>query len=262
MRAWVIVWITFWPILVSGANPGNDESPFRYYLNMYMADDSMEVSPTRLLGFIDKVAGKRTEFSSETAFLQYVFNKTHAKFLKHYEEYASFVELLSGGRYNCLTGTALYALLLDNLGYRFSIVETNYHIFLLVNTKDGQVLFEATDPQNGFVRDADRIKERISKYRQNLEAQADAGKTYYRYQVNLFRQVTMEQLAGLLYYNQSVKAYNERNLTLSVNWLSLSAPYYKSSRVDEFSSILLMALEVNKADPSSILSGKIKLLIQ
>lgn len=249
MRVCAILGIIFWPVLSWGQQPveGRDwRLPhFERLLKQYQATtDDVTVSSSGLAKFVTTVQECKNTFKSDLSFLNYLFYKTHNRFLKHYEEYSSFSELLSKGNYNCLTGTALYALLLDRLGYDFTIVETNYHIFLVVNSGAEKVLFEATDPQHGFVSNPYAVDERIHHYQQNLQAKdGENGKVYYQYRSAVYSHVTMEQLTGLLYYNLAVKAYNQQELIASVNLLKRAMDSYTSPRIEEFSSIILLTLE-------------------
>lgn len=77
--------------------------------------------------------------------LQRLFHKVHSSMLKRYQAYADFRTLFTEGTYDCLTATTLFSHLLTNLKYDFKVIETNYHIFILVETSRGQVMLETTD---------------------------------------------------------------------------------------------------------------------
>jgi hypothetical protein len=255
MRVCAILGIFLWPLLSSGQQPLERVDwklcHFERLLRQYQATDDVVASSSGLAKFVSIIEERKTAFKSDLSFLHYLFYKTHNRFLKHYEEYAPFNELLSRGNYNCLTGTALYALLLDRLGYDFSIVETNYHIFLIVNSGTEKVLFEATDPQHGFVSNQYTVNERIHHYQQNLQARAgEKGKIHYQYRSAVYNHVTMKQLTGLLYYNLAVRAYNQQKLTASVDLLKQAVDTYTSPRIEEFSSILLLTIEESNLEVS------------
>jgi hypothetical protein len=222
-----------------------------YYLSQY--NQTSLIQSTRfsanhyniLLGKISK----RTGHKSQLELLRYVFKKAHQTYLRNYSEYASFSEL-SKGKYNCLTGTALFALLLEDLKFDYRIIETNYHIFLVVKTDNGQVLFEATDPLNGFVSDRSAIENRLSRYRQNEFQQRADDKNYYLYSFRLFKQVNLDEMLGLFYYNAAVELYNQHQLPNAVQNLDKAMTLYNSPRVDEFSKLMLFALAQSQLDVS------------
>jgi hypothetical protein len=163
-------------------------------------------------------------------------------------QFATFRETINSGKYNCLTGTALYGVLLDYFDIEYSIIETNYHIFLLASTSEGTVLFEATDPVHGFVSDPDEVKNRILYYKQNVIEPETNNRKYYEYTFELYKAVTLAQTKGLMYYNLSIDAYNRQNFESAIHHLAMALDLYNSPRMHEFSSILLLAVAESKLD--------------
>jgi hypothetical protein len=217
----------------------HDDS-FNQYLAMFSQVDGRSIPTPNISEFVERLNQKD---KNTIKFCRTLFHKTRYDFLRRYDQYASFRSTLTRGTYNCLTGTALYALLLDHFGIAYSIIETNYHIFLIASTAEGKVLFEATDPIHGFVSNPGEIDKRIALYKQNtLQASTDDDKQYYEYSVNLYNAVTLDQLKGLLHYNVSTEAYNQQNFQRAIDHLSLALDLYHSPRLREFSSILLLAI--------------------
>lgn len=220
-----------------------------FYLQQYSESDANPASVRDVLNFTERLAAKQASFKRDRDFLEYVFHKTHQRFLKHYEDYPSFSEMLRSGTYNCLTGTALYALLLDHFNIRYQVIETNYHIFLLAETPQGSVLFETTDPIRGFVSDNVAIQKRISQYKQNLGGSPGNTQVRYQYQINLYKAVDLDEVTGLLHFNLSIAAYNAHDLTTSVKALAQSSVSYPSPRIQEFSQIVLLSVLGSKLEP-------------
>ena len=220
----------------------NPRTKIEYYLGAYNQADGSSSYSAQVLSFVEKLDRKRSSFSKTEEFLEYIFAKTHQRFLKHYTEYASFGETLNHGTYNCLTGTALYALILDHFDLDYQVIETNYHIFLLTNTGEGRVLFETTDPINGFVSDSQEIQRRINYYKENRIQQVESSKTYYHYKVDLYNVVNLDQMLGLLHYNLSIVAYNQQNLPAAIQHLSKAMELHNSPRIEEFSKIILLSV--------------------
>jgi hypothetical protein len=253
MRFWIAV-LTLFSVLATGQSrattPSDSGEKIGYYLNLYQQADASSQSTEDVLSFVGKLEQKKASFKNTGDFLEYVFNKTHHRFLKNFSEYASFSEMLEKGNYNCLSGTALYALLLDHFEVPYKIIETNYHIFLLAQTDEGSVLFETTDPANGFVRNKDEIKNRIDGYKQNTIQKVKSSKAYYRYSFDLYNEVNLDQMLGLFHYNLSIVAYNCKNLPLSIDHLGKAMELYQSPRIEEFSRILLLSIVEGTLDPS------------
>jgi hypothetical protein len=178
-----------------------------------------------------------------------VFAKTHQNYLKKYVQYASVDELFTSGSYHCLTGTILYSLILTELGIEHEVIETNYHIFLIAQTSEGEVLIETTDPASGFVDSPFAIEQRINSYKQqNLEA-SNTKFSYYKFNAAIFNRVDLAEMKGLLCYNASVDLFNQKKLKESVHYLVKANQYYSSARIDEFSQLLLLALQQSTLEP-------------
>jgi hypothetical protein len=242
------------PVLASaqtGKESLSSSGQLNRYVELYLSTDKSKATSTEdLTRFVQKLESKEQSFKKESDFIQYTFNQTHRKFLKHYKQYCTFTELVDNGTYNCLTATALYALLLDHFNIDYKIVETNYHIFLLANTKQGTILLETTDPIKGFVINADQIQKRISTYKQNELMKADNNKVSYAYQFDLYNVVNLDQLLGLMYYNLAIDAYNHQEIQSSIAYLDQAILRYHSPRIDEFSAIILLTLQESKLEAS------------
>lgn len=194
---------------------------------------------SKMTDFIEGLQNKRSKFKSDEVFLRYTFRETHKTFLHHYMAYSQFPELFESGNYDCLTATSLFSIVLDAFDVEYKIVETNYHIFLLAETNQKQILIESTDKTNGFVTDDRSINERLKGYRENKISAATADKYYYQFDLNLYQHVQPEQLTGLLYFNQAVTSFNENNLTDCALKLKKAIRIYTSPRVAEFAVILI-----------------------
>ena len=238
---WVVLLFVL-PVFAFGQSIVSAQETFDQSLHAFLSTDqaSASVRTDAFLSHIDKLREKKQSSKSEEAFLRILFNKTHEKFLRHFDEYSSFGQLLRKGDYNCLSATALYALILQQCGINYDIVETNYHIFILVNTAGGQILLESTDPLNGFVTDSKEVEKRIKKYKEN--ALQESNKNYYRLSCALYKHVQLEELTGLLHYNHAVKAFNEHNLASAIEHLDKATAIYCSPRMEELTRIVLLSV--------------------
>jgi hypothetical protein len=182
------------------------------------------------------------ETKKEIALLHKIFWSTQKRFLKTYSPYETFGELFVSGKYDCLTATSLYSLLLSEFNFDFNIIETNYHIFIVVHTSSGEVLIETTDRYNGFVQDKKEIQSRIGTYKENLIAATDPNSTYYTYSFDLYKKISPFQLTGLLHFNRAVNAFNQHEWLACANELALSESKYESPRVKELAALLVQSV--------------------
>jgi hypothetical protein len=233
----VVIWIL--PLLVWGQNE---------LLNDFLV--SSPVTADNVSSRFDRHVShlKSKQNKKELALLHKIFRSTQQRFLKTYKPYEPFSELFVSGKYDCLTATSLYTLLLREFHFDYSIIETNYHIFLLVHTSQGDVLLETTDRFNGFVRDKDEIEKRIGSYKQNVIASTDSKLSYYHYSFDLYQKINTTQLTGLLHFNQAVSAFNNRQWKACADQLDEARKRYDSKRVKELAFLLIQSVMTNDVE--------------
>lgn len=239
-------------LLLTGASRahGVDNGfPVDTYLKSFLiSSDYKTKSISSFDSFLSKLDKKYNASKNERAFVQTVFNKTHQKFLKHFASYATLDETFETGTYNCLTGTILLSLSLHHFNIRHRVIETNYHIFILAETNEGEILLEATDPLNGFVSDQKDINARIAIYRQNEIQAQNNNKSYYKFNFELYNTVSIEELRGLVFYNMAVDSFSHGQLKTAVDNLVKANALYSSFRTEQFSQILLLSLQQSELD--------------
>ncbi len=166
--------------------------------------------------------------------LKLVFDQGRREFLHFYDKnYPHFSSLFTEGKYNCVTGTAMYAWVLLRLGYDIKIHETAFHAYLTIHTDKNVYLMDATDPVNGFVEGVVNVGKRELWYTGN---ELQKGLTFKKV-------ITFRQLCGLQYYNQAVVHFNRRNYSSSIAFLQKAAELYPQS--DRITSLMEAARSQN-----------------
>ena len=210
-----------------------------------------DVSLTSLNHLEKMISSIEISKKSENEKLYIVFQKLHRTYLKKYVPYSSFNEMFNTGSFDCLTGTGLLSYVLDRLAYQHEIIETNYHIFIMVRIGDEKILLESTDRFGGFVTDQSLIAERTSGYQQNLLTSSKSGSFQYRYSFQLYQVINAQQVTGLLFFNQAVKAFNNREWARSSICLKKAMNYYPSERCEELNNLLTRTLMSAQIDETS-----------
>lgn len=234
----ILVWVPLWVV-------GQGASSFNNQLFAHgRADETTQVSFHSFLSDIHS-----DQFKSDQALLHYIFKKAHKVFLREYQAYADLSEVFTTGKYDCLSGTAFFTMVLQNFDFQFSLIETNYHIFLMVHTTKGDVLLETTDKTNGFISDPDVIQQRIGIYRHNsISSNPIQNKKIYLYHFNLYNEISPEKLQGLLYFNKAIKAFNNKDWESATDWLEKAKGIYDSPRIEELAYILIQSTNANEVD--------------
>jgi len=205
---------------------------------------------TNFDGLVSELKLKQLKWNDNHRLLKKVFFQVHKEYLKEYVPYQSFQELFDTGTYGCLTGTALYAFLLEELGFEYKIIETNYHMFLLVQSDGHQYLIESTDPINGFVYEEDDIEKRIEAAVEQNKLKDDRKE----YSYNIYKSISYVELIGLQYYNTAVNSYNSGNLALALYSLNEASRFDRSQRIKSFLN-LIMTAEQGVPNLNSIISN-------
>ena len=179
---------------------------------------------------------RQVKYKNEQSFAEYAFYYIHHRLLKEYKEYASLDQTLQKGDYDCVTATAMYALFFSELDVPFTVVETNYHLYILVFPgSEYEVLVETTDPFDGFVSNRKEVEKRKELYAKgNEEIRANQVDLKWDVQNNL----KGSELIGLLLFNQSVKYYNLGNKKKAVEFANEALTYYPSPRIRTYVQFL------------------------
>jgi len=206
------------------------------------SSDNARIVDERINKMLERLSHKA--YDSDRDHLFSIFKKTQKEFLHRYTQYSSMDQLATGD-FDCLTATSLFAEILERSGFRYRIMETNYHIFLLVETSGGEVLIETTDRFEGFVESPDEIARAIKDYRTEVPTESNSKKCY-QYGFEMYNEISPRQLSGLLYFNQAVKAYNDGAWLLCSEKIVLAENHYNSPRVATLASLLVCAISVNE----------------
>jgi len=222
--------------------PGSSTHQYAIWFNNLPAR-SVEYYLQDLYKFIHQLETKQPRFKDQTDFLRYVYYKVHRKYLREYRSPSTMADLFEDGTYDCLTGTALYAIILEKLGIDHSIVETTFHVFLTASIDNRMVLIESTSPLDGFIADSELINTTLVSYRQDHENKVWARQDYYKPLQPVHNRVSITELAGLQFYNQAVAAYNSHDLESALLNLSNALKYYPSPRLKEMMVVMLNTLD-------------------
>lgn len=186
--------------------------------------------------FLEELSQKKQHFSSDKDFLEHVYFKVHRKYLRHYSAYSSFNQLMEKGTYDCLSATILYALVLERLGIPYTVYETEYHVFLMARLPESEVLIESTDAIKGFVSEEEEVAQRLASYRSSAQK---VDERTLRFSGSAYKKVvSLEELAGLQYFNASVEAIEEGRLVEAITQLTKARLFYDSSRFTTYGKYL------------------------
>lgn len=215
-------------------NEGKDQP-----LSLFRAVSAVEVNEgSPWITLVKDLDQKRAKESKDLNFLRQIFQKTHQSLLKKYEQHSTFNDMLESGKFDCVSASAALGMLLDRYGYKFDIVETDYHVFIVVEVDRKNIILESTLPVGGMISAPSEVDAYLEAYKQVEFAQLGSlnqrigSPTLDLSNNSIFRKVSLNQLAGLLYYNDAILLFNNQKYQEASNQLSKALALYPSERIE------------------------------
>jgi len=217
-----------------------DPPQSRYFLSFLQtsgsdnADNNISGSAYQEYNSLMKFFSKRKQkINDQEALILLLFDKVPIAFLHKYQQYVSYSEIFTDQTFDCVTATALYSSFLSDLDIDYEIWETNYHTYIKILTEDNVILLETTDPINGYYKgDEAREMERLYISDNQDGFLADS-------RLDIHKNITPEELVGLLHFNQAVKSYNEGNYLNAMGQIQDAEQNYPSERISVLKGIIL-----------------------
>ncbi|WP_194775112.1 hypothetical protein [Pararhodonellum marinum] len=182
---------------------------------------------------------------SNEKFLRKVFYNTQRILLVEYEIHSDFSGMLKNGVFDCVSGSAAFALLLERYGYDFKLIETDYHVFLLAYSGKQTYVFESTDSLKGFKADQKNVEAFIASMlpTENNIDDLDLNRRLSKLETNhankkLFQTVDFQELAGLQYYNDAIDQFNQKSYKKAYYQLIKAAHLYPSERIIRLKNLM------------------------
>jgi tetratricopeptide (TPR) repeat protein len=166
-----------------------------------------------------------------------VYSSVHATFLKKYSEEAYFTDIFESGNYNCVTASALYAMIFEDLGINYVIKETPVHVYLIAEPEGNEILVETTMPNKGILVFDERFKKNYVDYLHNSkfisDSEYNSGSTDKLFNTHYSKDKAIDlfQLAALQYYNQGIFQFQEKKYSLSAISLEKASLLYPSPNI-------------------------------
>lgn len=167
-------------------------------------------------------------------FLKQLYLITQQHLLKDYTLYASFSKTLDEGRFDCVTGTAAYALLLEKYDIFYQVIMTGQHVYIKGNLGGIPFIIESTFAVNGLAFGKEAVDSFESKIIFN-DLNKEVRIPYVVGSPNNFNSeyeiIGLRELAGLQYYNDAIKKFHEEDYYKSYIQLMKAEFLYPSKKI-------------------------------
>jgi tetratricopeptide (TPR) repeat protein len=144
-----------------------------------------------------------------------IYNAVHESFLKKYDEKGFFNDIFLTGNYNCVTASALLALVYNEFGIDYQIKETPTHVYLIADPNGIKTLIETTMPVKGVVVFDDKFTKMFVQYllSNKLISQDEFNRKSVDALFNEYytkdKSVSLIELGALQYYNLGIFSFND-----------------------------------------------------
>lgn len=185
-----------------------------------------------------------------------IHNLVKKRLLKKYQSYCSMEEVFVDGTFNCVTGTAVYALIFKHFDIPFTIYLEPNHVYLLVDPDHSKIVIESTDHLNGFKPFTGEMKlayllklqkaglmESCTIKRDSIDVVFD--RHYFKQNATL----NISELAGIQYFNCSMKAIDDGDLRRAVHMIEKSDFLFSQYR-NEYIYLACLTKLVNNLNAS------------
>jgi len=178
--------------------------------NPVMTDDKAKAIANQINSIVGAIQSSGMEKKKPDKKIKTVYEKVHNPLLKKYELENRFHEIFASGNYNCVTATALYAIVFEDLNIPYEIKEEPTHVYLLGYPNKENILVETTSPLFGYINFNDEFK---TQYVSNLKKQKIIGAEEADSKTNdeLFNKyyfknekITLKELVGIHYMNDAL----------------------------------------------------------
>lgn len=188
------------------------ELPVSLVRAMLLAEGVTEASAASATeGFIEEVFREiddriRERHSAEKK-AKIIFKHLHREVLRRYDEDAQLSDLRGEGRFNCVTGTALFYLAAQRHGVPVALYVTPVHVYAVADPAGADVRIEITDPRKGFDFDDERddVIEHMLTYKMITPEEVDfqGEDAIYRAFIEDEWLIQPEALVGIVYNNEA-----------------------------------------------------------
>jgi hypothetical protein len=208
------------PFEEAALNPSGEASE-RTYLAQLLAirpnasDDQLAQASKALSNLYAQIDATRPQDKPLAKQVRTIFELVHRDFLTKYEDKATFDQTIASGLYNCVSASALYALVFEHYRIPYAIKRKPTHVYVVADPAGSNILVEGTDPQGGYLLPDARFKKAYVDYLTDhkLVSQAEVTRLgteeVFKQNFQADKTITLPQLVSLQYYNKGVLALTE-----------------------------------------------------
>lgn len=207
--------------------------------------------------FINELKASKITKQSEEKTIRALHKKVHERFLTRYRALVDFNEIFVDGEYNCVSSTALFALVLEELEIPYYVQEQPGHVLIMAYPNTSNITVEMTTVKNAFVipprKDINRAVQNLLELQLVTPNQVKATGSVQIYDqfFNERSKLTIDQLIGIQFFNHAISSVNNDQMEKSLSDICKAERFYDAYRTKIYKSEILLDL-VEKQDFKSL----------
>ena len=185
--------------------------------------------------------------TNEKSKINKLFKTANHSFFIQYDMNAYCSKFYSEGKFNCVTGSLFFSLILDSLNIPYTIKEKPTHVFLLAYPSTFSLPIESTDPNMKiFIPDEGFKKKYVdflvdSKVILKSEIASKGVEAIFNEKYYSNNDIKPIELVGLLYFNSGVKYLVDNNIKCAFQQFEKAYLLYPSERIRYVLELSLLA---------------------
>jgi len=198
--------------------------------------------------FINEIKSSDLLRRSEVKLMKELHRKVHERFLTRYKYISPFHEIFETGEYNCVSATALFALVLEELNIPYNIQEQPNHVYIMAYPDTKAISVEMTAIKDAYylpprkdVSKAVGILVELGLTTQK-EVQRQGALQVYNTFYNTNSEINLRQLCGIQYFNEAITAANENDYAGAFDAICKTEAYYNVEKTRVFKREVLYTL--------------------
>lgn len=222
-----------------------DSINYNFFRSMFAIDSLADND--KILTYQEKVSSliktfpeKESKAKKEQKRIKFIYDELHSEFFKKYNLNSYFNNIFEDGTYNCVTASALYAYVFDELDIPYHVKETPSHVFLIAYPNTYKIYLETTVPgEYGFIvpqeSDIKKIIDELISYKLITEDEVYEKGGYMKFYEQFYygnEFIKKNSLIGMQYYNKGLTYLEVNNYDNAINSLKKSKIFFSSPLIN------------------------------
>ena len=156
---------------------------------------------------------------------------------RKYEADALFHQMFEDGTYQCVTGTALFSMILTHFDIKHSIIAHADHTNIMIQQGGTELLLESTEGEIGSYRIGPRFQKAYVSYLKNnrlISSREYQGKTEQEIFSSYFQQqesIQLKELIGIHYANQGLLLFEQGSIGSAIKAFEKASMFWTNEKV-------------------------------